>query len=70
MQRPRRLIPICGHPRRQRMQLADWLARLETPHPNAIALGLERVRRVRDALPAQWKVLEKLQAAHLPSGSV
>ncbi len=50
MQRPRRLIPICGHPRRQRMQLADWLARLETLHPNAIALGLERVRRVRDAL--------------------
>ena len=30
--------------------LADWLARLETLHPNAIALGLERVRQVKDAL--------------------
>ncbi|MDA8127732.1 MAG: bifunctional tetrahydrofolate synthase/dihydrofolate synthase [Betaproteobacteria bacterium] len=30
--------------------LADWLARLERLHPNTIELGLERVRRVRDAL--------------------
>jgi dihydrofolate synthase/folylpolyglutamate synthase len=30
--------------------LADWLARLEQLHPSAIELGLERVRRVRDAL--------------------
>ena len=32
------------------MLLADWLAHLETLHPDAIALGLERVRRVRDVL--------------------
>ena len=30
--------------------LADWLARLERLHPSAIDLGLERVRRVADAL--------------------
>lgn len=30
--------------------LADWLARLEQLHPSAIDLGLERVRRVKDAL--------------------
>ena len=30
--------------------LADWLAQLETLHPNAIALGLERVRQVKDTL--------------------
>jgi dihydrofolate synthase/folylpolyglutamate synthase len=30
--------------------LADWLARLERLHSSTIELGLERVRRVRDAL--------------------
>jgi dihydrofolate synthase/folylpolyglutamate synthase len=30
--------------------LADWLARLERLHPSTIELGLERVRRVSDAL--------------------
>jgi dihydrofolate synthase/folylpolyglutamate synthase len=30
--------------------LAAWLARLETLHPSAIDLGLERVRRVKDAM--------------------
>jgi len=30
--------------------LETWLARLEQLHPNAIDLGLERVRRVKDAL--------------------
>ncbi|MEW6253911.1 MAG: bifunctional folylpolyglutamate synthase/dihydrofolate synthase, partial [Planctomycetota bacterium] len=30
--------------------LSDWLARLEQLHPSAIALGLERVRRVKDAM--------------------
>ena len=30
--------------------LADWLARLEQLHPSTIDLGLERVRRVKDAL--------------------
>jgi dihydrofolate synthase/folylpolyglutamate synthase len=30
--------------------LAEWLARLEQLHPSAIDLGLERVRRVRDAM--------------------
>jgi dihydrofolate synthase/folylpolyglutamate synthase len=30
--------------------LAEWLARLEQLHPSAIELGLERVRRVRDAM--------------------
>lgn len=30
--------------------LADWLARLERLHPSTIELGLERVRRVKDAL--------------------
>ena len=30
--------------------LSDWLARLEQLHPVAIELGLERVRRVKDAL--------------------
>jgi len=32
------------------LSLADWLARLEQLHPSAIDLGLERVRRVRDAM--------------------
>jgi dihydrofolate synthase/folylpolyglutamate synthase len=32
------------------LSLASWLARLEQLHPSAIELGLERVRRVRDAL--------------------
>ena len=32
------------------LSLADWLARLEQLHPSTIELGLERVRRVRDAL--------------------
>lgn len=32
------------------MLLADWLAHLETLHPNAIALGLGRVRQVKDAM--------------------
>jgi dihydrofolate synthase/folylpolyglutamate synthase len=31
--------------------LTDWLAYLETLHPRAIALGLERVRTVYDQLP-------------------
>ena len=30
--------------------LADWLTRLESQHPKAIDMGLERVARVRDAL--------------------
>jgi len=30
--------------------LADWLAYIERQHPQAIALGLERVGRVRDAM--------------------
>ena len=30
--------------------LTDWLARLEQLHPSTIELGLERVRRVKDAL--------------------
>jgi len=30
--------------------LADWLARLEQLHPSTIELGLERVRRVKDAM--------------------
>lgn len=30
--------------------LGDWLARLERLHPSAIELGLDRVRRVRNAL--------------------
>ena len=32
------------------LSLAGWLARLERLHPSAIELGLERVRRVRDAM--------------------
>ena len=32
------------------LSLADWLARLEQLHPSTIELGLERVRRVRDAI--------------------
>ncbi len=35
---------------RSALSLADWLARLEQLHPSAIELGLERVRRVKDAL--------------------
>jgi dihydrofolate synthase/folylpolyglutamate synthase len=34
-----------------RKTLADWLAYLETLHPKAIALGLERVRAVYERLP-------------------
>jgi dihydrofolate synthase/folylpolyglutamate synthase len=30
--------------------LSDWLSRLEQLHPNAIELGLDRVRQVRDAM--------------------
>ena len=30
--------------------LADWLARLEQLHPSTIELGLDRVRRVKDAM--------------------
>jgi dihydrofolate synthase/folylpolyglutamate synthase len=33
-----------------RISLASWLARLEQLHPSAIDLGLERVRRVKDAM--------------------
>jgi dihydrofolate synthase/folylpolyglutamate synthase len=33
--------------------LADWLARIESLHPKAIDLGLDRVGRVRDALDLQ-----------------
>ena len=32
------------------MALDNWLARLEKLHPNAIELGLDRVRQVKDAL--------------------
>jgi dihydrofolate synthase / folylpolyglutamate synthase len=32
------------------LSLADWLARLEQLHPSTIELGLDRVRRVKDAL--------------------
>ncbi|MFO7541271.1 MAG: bifunctional tetrahydrofolate synthase/dihydrofolate synthase [Thiobacillus sp.] len=32
------------------LSLADWLARLERLHPSAIELGLDRVRRVKDAM--------------------
>ena len=32
------------------INLADWLTRLESLHPKAIDMGLERVRQVRDAL--------------------
>ena len=32
------------------LSLADWLARLEQLHPSTIELGLERVRRVKDAM--------------------
>jgi dihydrofolate synthase/folylpolyglutamate synthase len=32
------------------LSLASWLARLEQLHPSTIELGLERVRRVKDAL--------------------
>ncbi|MDZ7593295.1 MAG: bifunctional tetrahydrofolate synthase/dihydrofolate synthase [Thiobacillus sp.] len=35
---------------RSGLSLADWLARLEQLHPSTIELGLERVRRVKDAL--------------------
>ncbi|MFP5465226.1 MAG: bifunctional tetrahydrofolate synthase/dihydrofolate synthase [Gammaproteobacteria bacterium] len=35
---------------RSGLSLAGWLARLEQLHPSAIELGLDRVRRVRDAL--------------------
>ena len=35
---------------RSGLSLDDWLARLELLHPSAIELGLDRVRRVRDAL--------------------
>lgn len=32
------------------LSLADWLARLEQLHPSSIELGLDRVRRVKEAL--------------------
>ena len=32
------------------LSLADWLARLEKLHPSTIELGLDRVRRVKEAL--------------------
>jgi dihydrofolate synthase/folylpolyglutamate synthase len=32
------------------LSLADWLARLEQLHPSTIELGLDRVRRVKEAL--------------------
>jgi len=35
---------------RSGLSLADWLARLERLHPSTIELGLDRVRRVKDAL--------------------
>jgi len=35
---------------RSGLSLADWLARLEQLHPSAIELGLDRVRRVQDAM--------------------
>ncbi len=35
---------------RSGLSLADWLARLEKLHPSTIELGLDRVRRVKDAL--------------------
>jgi dihydrofolate synthase / folylpolyglutamate synthase len=35
---------------RSGLTLADWLARLEQLHPSPIELGLERVRRVKDAM--------------------
>ncbi|HWR76348.1 MAG TPA: bifunctional tetrahydrofolate synthase/dihydrofolate synthase [Thiobacillus sp.] len=35
---------------RSGLSLADWLARLEQLHPSTIELGLDRVRRVKDAL--------------------
>ncbi|MES2024217.1 MAG: bifunctional tetrahydrofolate synthase/dihydrofolate synthase [Pseudomonadota bacterium] len=34
--------------------LADWLARLETMHPKAIDMGLDRVRQVKDAMAIQF----------------
>ena len=34
----------------QELSLADWLARLEQLHPSTIELGLDRVRKVKDAL--------------------
>ena len=30
--------------------LADWLSRIERAHPSTIAMGLERVAKVRDAI--------------------
>ena len=41
---------ILNTPSRLPRTLADWLAYLETLHPKAIALGLERVRAVYDRL--------------------
>jgi dihydrofolate synthase/folylpolyglutamate synthase len=35
---------------RSGLSLANWLARLEQLHPSTIELGLDRVRRVKDAL--------------------
>jgi len=35
---------------RSGLSLADWLARLARLHPSTIELGLDRVRRVRDAM--------------------
>lgn len=34
--------------------LADWLARLETMHPKAIDMGLDRVRAVKDAMQVEF----------------
>lgn len=34
--------------------LADWLARLETMHPKAIDMGLDRVRQVKDAMALEF----------------
>lgn len=34
--------------------LADWLAHLETMHPKAIDMGLDRVRQVKDAMALEF----------------
>ena len=36
------------------LTLLEWLARIERAHPSAIAMGLERVARVRDAMGATF----------------
>lgn len=40
----------------QHGRLADWLAYLERLHPKAIAMGLERVARVKDVLGLQVEI--------------